>query len=306
MRFGAFLPSFWADYGASSVGVAVAEAARSAADLGYEGVWVNDVVIMPAADRKPGDTTRALEPLVTLASLVHLAPRVTLGTAVLVLPQRHPVLVAKQTADLHLLSGGRLILGVGIGHRPGEFALLGADYADRAAATDEAIEILRTLWREPVADYQARFHRLESANMEPRPPGAGPPIWIGGSSRAAIQRAARYGDGWLPFVLDVAGVRAGAAALRELTQGRPCPTVANVVYLRIVRPDEPAALRSTTSRMRKAFAGGVDAVAEHLEEYRRAGLEYAVCFFESEDVDDLLRQMRTFAERIAPRLTDGA
>ena len=182
MRFGAFLPSFWGDYGASSVGVAVAEAARAAVDLRYEGVWVNDVVIMPAVARKPGDATRSVEPLVTLASLVHLAPRVTLGTAVLVLPQRHPVLVAKQTADLHLLSGGRLILGVGIGHRPAEFALLGADYAHRAAATDEGIEILRTLWREPVADYQGRYHRLDGANMERGRPAQGRRSGSGGAA----------------------------------------------------------------------------------------------------------------------------
>ena len=128
-------------------------------------------MVNPAAARRGTlEGGQVIEPLVTLASLVHLVPRLTLGTAVLVLPQRHPILVAKQAAALHLLSEGRLVLGVGIGRRAEEFALLGADFAHRAAATDEAIEVLQALWREPVARYHGRFHRFDAASMEPRPP----------------------------------------------------------------------------------------------------------------------------------------
>jgi probable F420-dependent oxidoreductase len=311
MRFAAFLPTYWDDYGASSMRVAIEEAAKAAEALGYEGVWANDVVITPAADRGTPGNEQVIEPLVTLAALVHLVPRLALGTAVLVLPQRNAILVAKQAAALHLLSGGRLVLGVGIGHRPAEFALLGADYAQRAAATDEAIEVLQTLWREPVASYRGRFHRFDAASMPPHPPGGGPPLWIGGNSPAAVRRAAKYGDGWLPFVNDLDpfiegpdDFRSRVTLLRELTRGRRCPTVANMFYLRLEQPEEPAAVRSTTPMFR-SFAGSPDAVAEHLEGYRRAGLEYALCLFESEDLDDLLRQMRLFAERVAPQFADA-
>ncbi len=214
------------------------------------------MVVTPAADRGTPGNEQVIEPLVTLASLVHLVPRLTLGTAVLVLPQRNAILVAKQAAALHLLTGGRLILGVGIGWRAAEFALLGADFAHRAAATDEAIEVLQTLWREPVARYEGRFHRLAAASLEPRPPDGGPPIWVGGNSPAAIRRAARYGSGWLAyvhnlddFINDLDGFRSGVALLRELTRGRQCPTVTNLFYLRIARPDEPAAVRSTSPRV---------------------------------------------------------
>src|SRR5829696_7480825 len=116
MRFGAFLPTYWDDYGSTPIHVAINEAALAAEALGYEGVWANDEVIHLAAE-----SGQVVEPLVTQASLVHLVPRLTLGTAVLVLPQRHPVLVAKQAGALHLLSGGRLVLGVGIGWRAAEF-----------------------------------------------------------------------------------------------------------------------------------------------------------------------------------------
>ena len=106
MRFGAFLPTYWDDYGPPHP--RRHHGAASAAEaLGYEGVWANDSVINPAAAvRGTVEGGQVIEPLVTLASLVHLVPRLTLGTAVLVLPQRHPVLVAKQAADLHLLSEG--------------------------------------------------------------------------------------------------------------------------------------------------------------------------------------------------------
>ncbi len=171
MRFGAFLPTYWDDYGTSSIRVAIAEAARAAEALGYEGVWANDIVVNPAtAQRGTMAGGQVIEPLVTLASLVHLVPHLTLGTNVLVLPQRHPILVAKQAAALHVLAEGRLILGVGIGHRPEEFALLGADYARRAATTDEAIEVLRLLWREPVARYHGRIHHLDGVRLIPPPP----------------------------------------------------------------------------------------------------------------------------------------
>jgi probable F420-dependent oxidoreductase len=306
MRFGVHLPTYWDDYGTNPIPVAIAEAAKAAEALGYEGVWADDAVISPAAARRGTlEGGQTIEPLVTLASLVHLAPRFKLGTNVLVLPQRHPILVAKQAAALHLLSGGRLVLGVGIGWRAAEFALLGADFTHRAAATDEAIEVLRALWREPVASYEGRFHRFDTASMPPHPPDGGPPIWVGGNSPAAVRRAAKYGNGWLPMLVAPAAFRSGVATLRDLTRERGCPTIAHAFYVRLERPDEPATVRSKTPGMPESFAGSPDAVAELLDQYRQAGLEYALCLFESEDLDDLLRQMRLFAEQVAPQFADS-
>lgn len=281
--------------------VTIAGAAQAAEALGYEAVWANDEIIMPATRT----AEQVIEPLVTLASLIHLVPRIRLGTSVLVLPQRNPILVAKQTAALDLLSGHRLILGVGIGHRAEEFALLGADYASRAAVTNESIEVMQTLWRESIASYHGQFVHLDEVSMPPHPPDGGPPIWIGGDTLASVRRAARYGDGWLPFSWDLDAFRRGAATLQELTRERGCPTVANVFYFRIEKPGEPITVRSTTPWMPKSFAGSADAIAQHVEAYRRAGLEYALCGFESEDLDDLLRQLRVFAEQVAPRFPDA-
>jgi hypothetical protein len=95
------------------------------------------------------------------------------------------------------------------------------------------------------------------------------------------------------------------ATLRDLTRGRGCPTIANMFYLRIEKPDEPAIVQSTSPWVEGWFAGNADAMAEHLERYRQAGLEYALCAFESEGLDDLLRQLRLFTNRVAPQFTDA-
>jgi probable F420-dependent oxidoreductase len=305
MRFGAYLPTYWDDYGTSPIHVAIEGAALAAEALGYEGVWANDTVIIPAANRGTPGYEQVIEPLVTLASLVHLVPRLTLGIAVLVLPQRNTIVVAKQAAALHLLSQQRLILGVGIGWRAEEFALLGANYADRAAVTDEAIEVLQTLWCEPTARYHGQFHHFDEVSMPPHPTDGGPPIWIGGNGPRIIRQAAKYGSGWLPFVMDLDAFRSGVSTLRELTRERQSPTIGNVFYYRITKPDEPAVVHSTTPGMPTPFSGGPDAIARNLELYRQAGLEYALCAFESEDLDDLLRQMRTFAEQVAPQFKEA-
>lgn len=260
MRFGAFLPTYWDDYGAGPLHVAIEEAATAAEALGFDAVWANDEVIHPATARRGTvEGGQVIEPLVTLASLVHLVPHLKFGTAVLVLPQRNPILVAKQAAALDLLSQHRLILGVGIGWRAEEFEILGADFAHRAAVTDEAIEVMQTLWRESTACYHGRFHHFDEVSMPPHPTDGGPPIWIGGNTAGAIQRAARYGSGWLPFEMDLDAFRSGVTSLRDLTRERRCPTIGKMFYLRIEKPDEPAALQSTTPWVPERFAGDPDA-----------------------------------------------
>jgi alkanesulfonate monooxygenase SsuD/methylene tetrahydromethanopterin reductase-like flavin-dependent oxidoreductase (luciferase family) len=171
--------------------------------------------------------------------------------------------------------------------------------------TDEAIEVMQTLWREPVAHYHGQFHHHDAVSMPPHPPEGGPPIWIGGNTPGAIQRAAQYDSGGLPFAMDLDAFRASVTALRELTRERECPTIANEFYFHITKPDEPAVEQPTTPGMPPPFTGSPDVIALHLEQYRQAGLEYALCLFQAEGVDDLLRQMRLFAEEVAPRFTEA-
>jgi probable F420-dependent oxidoreductase len=161
-----------------------------------------DHVVMgfPIEGRPPGPypaTMPILEALMTLSHVAAVTTRIGLGTEVLVLPQRHPTLVAKQLSTLATLSGGRVRLGVGVGWQESEFDALGEDFHTRGARTDEAIRLMRAWWSEERVDFDGKHYRITAMAMEPKPPDRTIPIWIGGSSEAALRRVGQLGDGWL-------------------------------------------------------------------------------------------------------------
>ncbi len=181
----------------------VARFARAVEEIGYDHIDVFDHVVMgfPRDGRPPGPYPAGmpiLEALMTLSYVAAVTSRVTLGTEVLVLPQRQPVLVAKQVSTLDTLSGGRVRLGVGVGWQESEYEALGEDFRDRGARMDEAIRLLRACWSDAKLDVDEPHYKMVAMGMEPKPPqGRALPIWVGGRSEAAYRRVARLGDGWL-------------------------------------------------------------------------------------------------------------
>jgi probable F420-dependent oxidoreductase len=201
---------------------AVVRLARAIEAIGYDHIDVFDHVVMgfPVEDRPAGPYNPAmpiLEALVTLGHLAAVTTRVTLGTEVLVLPQREPTLVAKQVSTLDTLSGGRMRLGVGVGWQESEYEALGADFHTRGARLDEAIGLLRAYWGEARVDLAGPRYRAVAMAMEPKPPqGRRLPIWVGGHSEAAHRRVGRLGDGWLAGgVEDADGARKAIEAIRR-------------------------------------------------------------------------------------------
>jgi probable F420-dependent oxidoreductase len=158
-----------------------------------------------------------LEALMALSYIAAVTSRVTLGTEVLVLPQRQPTLVAKQVSTLDTLSGGRVRLGVGVGWQESEYEALAESYRTRGARMDEAIRLLRAYWTDAEVSFTSAHYPTVSMAMEPKPPqGARLPIWIGGNSEAAYRRVGRLGDGWLASrVTDAAGARAAIEAIHR-------------------------------------------------------------------------------------------
>jgi probable F420-dependent oxidoreductase len=187
---------------------AVRRIGRAVEDLGFDHLLTYDHVLGAVhADRTPPLTGPCTEhdpfhdPLVMFAHLAAITERIGFATGVLVLPQRQTALVARQAADVDLLSGGRLRLGVGVGWNHVEYEALGQDFRTRGARQQEQIELLRRLFTEPVVDFSGRFHRVERAALVPKP--ARPiPIWLGGSGDAAFERAARLADGFIFFSAD--------------------------------------------------------------------------------------------------------
>jgi probable F420-dependent oxidoreductase len=162
------------------------------------------------------------DPFVMFAYLAAITQRIGFATGVLILPQRPTVLVARQAADLDLFSGGRLRLGVGIGWNHVEYEALGQDFRTRGARQEEQIELLRRLFTEPVVDFSGRFDRVDRAALVPKP-ARSIPIWLGGSSEAAYERAARLADGFIFIGADVGQIIDAWNRLRERVRsfGRP-------------------------------------------------------------------------------------
>jgi len=174
----------------------------SAEELGYHHLLAYDHVLGATHDREPKltgpytDKHPFHDPFVMFAHLAALTRRIEFVTGILILPQRQTVLVARQAADLDLLSGGRLRLGVGIGWNYVEYAALGQDFSTRGRRMAEQVNLLRRLWSEPLVDFKGTFDRIDRATLNPRPQRQ-IPIWFGGFAEAALRRAAALGDGFI-------------------------------------------------------------------------------------------------------------
>jgi len=177
--------------------------------LGFDSIWVGDHVCFH---------TPTLDSLSVLTYVAAVTSRARLGPCVYLLALRHPTVAAKAVATLDVLSGGRVVFGVGVGGEfPKEFEACGVPHAERGRRVDEGIAVCRALWGPSPASFDGRFVRFADVALEPKPlqPG-GPPIWIGGRSDAALRRAARLGDGWVSYVVTPDRYRASLEKIRGL------------------------------------------------------------------------------------------
>jgi probable F420-dependent oxidoreductase len=205
--------SFGIQGSGQQVGRSVPDAARlralaqTAEDLGYDSIWAGDHI----SYRNP-----IVDIVVALSTFAAATERISIGAGVVLLPLRHPSVVAKEFASLDHVSGGRVILGVGVGGEGAkDFDAVGVDPRERGARTNEAMQVLRELFRGR-ASFSGRFFSFTDVEIEPGPAQAGgPPLWVAGRSQPAIRRAARLGDGWIPIWVSVERFKEGLAQLPE-------------------------------------------------------------------------------------------
>lgn len=176
--------------------------AQAAEALGYAYLLAYDHVLGADPARRPGwqgyDVEDMFhEPLVLFGYLAACTKRLGLTTGILIAPQRQTALVAKQAAEVDVLSGGRLRLGLGLGWNPVEYEALGMDFRTRGARLEEQVEVLRLLWTRESVTFHGRWHQIEDAGINPLPVQRPIPVWMGGTSDAALRRSARTADGWL-------------------------------------------------------------------------------------------------------------
>jgi probable F420-dependent oxidoreductase len=187
--------------------------AQAAEEAGFESLWAPEHVIESKADQATpyrGVTSGSMgrlsgrggipDPLIWFAYVAAVTKTIRFGTGVLILPEHQPAVLAKTAATLDHLSGGRLMLGIGVGELPEEYQAVGMNFHDRGRRMDEYIEAIRVLWRDEVASYSGRYVSFDQVECRPWPVRGSIPLFVGGDSDAAIRRAARYGDGYFPFV----------------------------------------------------------------------------------------------------------
>ena len=276
-------------------------AAVRAEQLGYDSVWVSDHVVVPHANVVNfGETI--FDPLVTLAVLAGATSRVRLGTTVLIVPYRNPVVTAKMISSLDALSGGRVVFGIGAGWVAAESAALGVPFAERGAMTDEYLQAMQELWTARAPTFAGTYTQFSGLVFEPKPvQKPHPPIWVGGHSRAALRRTAQFGAAWHPINRPPAELPASRAEHARHCQasGRAVPPALTLRNdIRIVRPGQSVPASTHGGRV---LAGEPAALIDQIAELADCGVEHLVLEFLAADGRELDEQMAAFAERVRPR-----
>ncbi len=173
----------------------------------FESLWTGEHVVLPQPRVPPSPAPSdfpMLHPSAALAFLAACTDRIRLGTGIVLIAQRNPLVLAKEMASLDVLCDGRLLLGIGAGYLKSEFDALGVPFAERGSRTDEYVDVMRTLWNEAQPEFHGRYYDFTGVQAYPRPrQKGGPPLIVGGTSRAALCRTLRIGQGWYGFALDV-------------------------------------------------------------------------------------------------------
>lgn len=292
MKFGMLLPTL----GPLATGSGVAEKqltiAQKAESLGFDSIWLADHVVIPTTikSRYPYNDTgdfpmpadqSFLEPIATMGVLAGATKRVRIGTWVLVLPHRNPIVTAKMFATLDVLSGGRMVLGAGIGWMEEEITLLGAPFKQRSALSDEYLRAMRELWTNSDPHFEGKYVQFSGIKCEPKPLQQPFPVWIGGHSPRAMRRVAELGDGWVAVPKSFAGFKETYEELKKAAAkaGRD--------------------MKSIQISIGPAYIGSVDQYVEEMKKYQDLGFDtfFAPVGFWGTDLQNTLGVMEEFARK---------
>ncbi len=219
MKFGLFSMNAYAcSYPETAVQIA-----RLAEDARFESLWAGEHVVLPDPQMPPSPmapTDRILDPIIALTFLAAHTRQVRLGTGIIILPQRNPLVLAKELASLDELSRGRLIFGVGVGYLEPEFRALGIPFTDRGARTDDYLAAMRAIWTQPKPAFQGRFISFEQVQAHPQ---RNIPFVVGGHTPSAYRRAVEQGTGWYGFNLDLSWTARALTGIGEALRHSPRP-----------------------------------------------------------------------------------
>lgn len=271
-----------------------------AEQMGYDSIWVMDHLFNTGYIRERLEDRPYYHPMAMLSYMSATTSRVTLGTSVLVLPYHNPVELAKYAATLDQMSGGRVILGVGVGAMTEEFEALGIPMSQRGSLTNECINLMRELWASAKPEYHSRNWDFSDLYFSPKPAQASVPLWVGGSSPGALRRTARLGDGWHPTGLSPEDFAIGRAEIRSLSRaaGRNPDDIAMSTRVEVEVHGGPSSQRAAS----RARLPGDDmrALCAGLEAFSEAGVDHFILALNSGDIPALRNLMAKIADEVIP------
>jgi probable F420-dependent oxidoreductase len=291
MKIGITVPNNW---GVEDVREVVA-LGQQAEQLGFDSIWTMDHLLNIGFVRDRLDNRPYFHPLGILSFLAARTTTITLGTSVMVLPYHNPIELAKYSATLDQLSGGRFILGVGAGGTREESDALGLDFHRRGAIANEMMRVMRELWTADMPAVSGANWRFDNLRFSPKPVQRPLPMWVGGASPGAMKRAATLGDGWHPNGLSPENYRAGAEQIQEMATaaGRDPGKIYLSVRANIRLNPPPGA---TPSR----FDGSSQDLVDAIGDYARVGVEHVVLAPDSGNVALLRDKMEHIAREVMP------
>ncbi len=295
MRLGITIPNNWGIEDPQDV----LRIAPKAEEQGFDSVWVNHHVFNAGYIYKRLGHKPYYDALTTLNFAAAMTKKVRLGTTILVLPYLNPMVLAKELATLDVFSGGRVTVGVGVGALQPESDALGSDYHTRGRYADESLAIMKELWTQREPSFDGRFYQFSGAPFSPKPlQSPHPPLWIGGTSDAALRRVARLGDGWHPNRMSADKMRESLAKLQTLLdeQGRTMDEITLSIRT------EVDVLTDSSGNADEPLVGTPQQITDSIKGFEELGVQEVVMQIGSLDIAHINNVMDNFADKVMPLL----
>lgn len=287
MKYGLTIPN----YGKFADRESILEISIAAEELGYDSLWASDHIVLPTDHKGFGNIF--FEPLVTLSYIAQRTKTIKLGTSVIVLPYRNPVVFAKSISTLDVLSGGRVIVGIGSGWLKEEFNALGVNHEERGRITDEYLEIIKKLYTSETPSFSGNYFNFSDIIFDPKPlQKPFPPVWIGGSSRNSLKRAVMYGTGWHAVGSTPEEIKAGKEFIKS--QFEEC-NINSDDFIISVRKNLQITERKIKDKS-ELLRGDLDKISVGFDQYKEAGVDYMVLQILSSDFKGVLSTMKLISK----------
>ncbi|MGH7885484.1 MAG: LLM class flavin-dependent oxidoreductase [Thermodesulfobacteriota bacterium] len=289
MKYGIAVPNFGKFAGKKQI----LELSVTAEELGYDSLWVSDHVVVPKDHKGFGNIF--YDPIVTLSFIAAKTNKIKLGTSVIVLSYRNPIVFAKEISTLDVLSEGRIILGVGAGWLKEEFDALGINYNERGLQTNEALKIMKELYLKESYDFKGKYYKFSKIEFYPKPfNNRIPQIWVGGGSPSALKRSVEYGDGWHAVGSSPDEIKEKLAEINNLLLKYGKNREKFIISVR----KNLQIIHKRIENKKENLRGSLEEIKIGLQDYKDAGVNHIVFQILGNSFKDILETMKVVKEKI--------